>query len=219
MAFLGDVISKDGISVDPKKIEAVTEWKQPTSASEIRSFFGLAGDYRRFVEGFSAISSPLTKLTRKGAKFVWSPECEASFEELKRRLVSAPILVLPSGNNDYVVYSDASLKGLGCVLMQDGKVIAYGSRKLKPFEVNYPVHDLELAAVVFALKIWRQSLWSLLRGLYRSQESQVHLHSEGAQHEAETVVRADQGLRSGHQIPPWEGQCGGRCFEQEGGAC
>lgn len=111
------------------------------------------------MEGFSALASHLTKLTRKGAKFIWSPECEESFQELKKWLVSAPILVLPYGSNDYVVYTDASKKGLGCVLMEDGKVISYGSRQLKPFKQNYPVHDLELAVMVFALKIWRHYLY------------------------------------------------------------
>nr|GEU45864.1 putative reverse transcriptase domain-containing protein [Tanacetum cinerariifolium] len=96
---------------------------------------------------------------RKGEKFVWKEEQEKSFEELKQRLVSAPVLTLPSGSGRFQIYSDASKKGLGCVLMQHGKVIAYASRQLKPYEMNYPTHDLELAAVVFALKIWRHYLY------------------------------------------------------------
>ena len=88
-------------------------------------------------------------------KFIWTDECEASFQELKKRLVTSPVLTLPSGMSGYVIYSDALKKVLGCVLMQHGKVIAYASRQLKPYEVNYPTHDLELAAVIFALKIWR----------------------------------------------------------------
>ncbi|GJX85146.1 retrotransposon protein, putative, ty3-gypsy subclass [Tanacetum coccineum] len=112
-----------------------------------------AGYYRRYVEGILPNSLPLTQLMRKGEKFVWTDERQESFEELKRRLVSAPILTLPSGSGGFQIYSDASKKGLGCVLMQHGKVIAYASRQLKPYEVNYPTHDLELAAVVFALKI------------------------------------------------------------------
>ena len=87
-------------------------------------------------------------------KFIWSEECEKSFQELKGKLVSAPVLVLPNSEDSFVIFSDASGKGLGCVLMQNGKVIAYASRQLKPYERNYPTHDLELAAVVFALKIW-----------------------------------------------------------------
>nr|GEX94809.1 retrotransposon protein, putative, Ty3-gypsy subclass [Tanacetum cinerariifolium] len=95
---------------------------------------------------------------RKDEKFVWNEEREKSFEELKQRLVSAPILTFLSGSGGFQIYSDASKKGLGCVLMQHGKVIAYASRQLKPYEVNYPTHDLELAAVVFAFKIWRHYL-------------------------------------------------------------
>ncbi|GJR51298.1 putative reverse transcriptase domain-containing protein [Tanacetum coccineum] len=137
---------------------------RPTTVTEVRSFLGLAGYYRRFVEGFSRLALPLTQLMRKGEKFVWTDERQESFEELKRRLVSAPILTLPSGSGGFQIYSDASKKGLGCVLMQHGKVIAYASRQLKPYEVNYPTHDLELAAVVFALKIWRHYLPKMLKG-------------------------------------------------------
>ncbi|XP_059307043.1 uncharacterized protein LOC132058603 [Lycium ferocissimum] len=159
VAFLGHVVTGDGIKVDPQKIAAVKDWPRPTSATEIRSFLGLANYYRKFVEGFSSIASPLTKLTQKTAKFQWSEACERSFQELKTRLTSAPILTLPSGSGGYVVYCDASRIGLGCVLMQNGKVIAYASRQLKKHEKNYPTHDLELAAVVFALKIWRHYLY------------------------------------------------------------
>nr|GEW01031.1 RNA-directed DNA polymerase [Tanacetum cinerariifolium] len=159
VAFLGHIVSAEGITMDPAKVEAITKWPRPTSVTEIRSFLGLAGYYGRFVEGFSRLSLPLTKLMRKGEKFVWNEEREKSFEELKQRLVSAPVLTLPSGSGGFQIYSDASKKGLGCVLMQHGKVIAYASRQLKPYEVNYPTHDLELAAVVFALKIWRHYLY------------------------------------------------------------
>ena len=95
---------------------------------EIRSFLGLAGYYRRFVEGFSRIFAPMTRLTQKAVKFEWSEECEQSFQELKRRLVSAPVLALPVSGVEFTVHSDASLQGLGCVLMQDEKVVAYTSR-------------------------------------------------------------------------------------------
>nr|GFB35458.1 retrotransposon protein, putative, Ty3-gypsy subclass [Tanacetum cinerariifolium] len=113
----------------------------------------LRQDKLRFVEGFSRLALPLTKLMRKGKKFVWNEEREKSFEELKKRLVFAPILTLPSGSGGFHIYSDASKKGVGCVLMQHGKVITYASRQLKPYEANYPTRDLELATVVFALKI------------------------------------------------------------------
>nr|GFB37657.1 putative reverse transcriptase domain-containing protein [Tanacetum cinerariifolium] len=153
VAFLGHIVSAEGITMDPSKVEAITKWPRPTSVTEVRSFLGLAGYYRRSVEGFSRLALPLTKLMRKGENFVWNEEREKSFEELKQRLVSAPVLTLLSGSGGYQIYSDASKKGLGYVLMQHGKVIAYASRQLKPYEVNYPTHDLELAAVVFALKI------------------------------------------------------------------
>ena len=153
--FLGHVVSENGISVDPMKVEAMSNCPRPTNVSEICSFLGLASYYRRFVEGFLKLASPLTHLTRKNMKFQWNDNCEKSFEELKHRLVTAPILSIPSGSGGFVVYSDASKNGLGCVLMQNGKVIAYASRQLKEYEKKYPTHDLELAAVVFALKIWR----------------------------------------------------------------
>ncbi|GJV84646.1 putative reverse transcriptase domain-containing protein [Tanacetum coccineum] len=125
VAFLGHIVSAEGITMDPAKVEAITKWPRPTSVTEVRSFLGLAGYYRRFVEGFSRLALPLTKLMRKGEKFVWNEEREKSFEELKQRLVSSPILTLPSGTGGFQIYSDASKKGLGCVLMQHGKVIAY----------------------------------------------------------------------------------------------
>jgi hypothetical protein len=123
-----------------EKVKAVVEWTRPTSVFEIRSFLGLAGYYRRFIEGFLKLSGPLTALTRKNARFVWTDECEQCFQELKRRLVNAPVLAFPTKSENFVVYSDASKKGLGCVLMQNGNVIAYASCQLKPYEQNYPTH-------------------------------------------------------------------------------
>ncbi|RVW24900.1 Retrovirus-related Pol polyprotein from transposon 17.6 [Vitis vinifera] len=153
VSFLGHVVTKDGISVDLGKVDGMSNWRRPTTVTEIRSLLGLAGYYRWFIEGFSKITLPLTSFTQKGVKFEWSDDCERSFQELKNRLVTTPILTIPSGSGGFVVYSDASHQGLGCVLMQHGKVVAYASRQLKPYERNYPTHDLELAAVVFALKI------------------------------------------------------------------
>ncbi|WMV50937.1 hypothetical protein MTR67_044322 [Solanum verrucosum] len=161
VAFLGQIVSSEGIRVDSQKIEAVKQWPRPTSATNIKSFLGVAGYYRRFVEGFSSIASPLTRLTQKKVKFQWSYDCEKSFTELKTRLTTAPVLTLPEGSDGYVIYCDASRVGLGCVLMQRGKVITYASRQLKVHEKNYPTHDLELVAVVFALKIWRHYLYDV----------------------------------------------------------
>ncbi|RVW41427.1 Retrovirus-related Pol polyprotein from transposon 17.6 [Vitis vinifera] len=178
ISFLGHVVSNDGISVDPGKVDAVANWRRPSTVTEIRSFLGLAGYYRRFIEGFSKIALPLTKLTQKGVKFEWSDDCECSFQELKNRLVSTPILTIPSGSGGFVVYSDASHQGLGCVLMQDGRVVAYASRQLKPYERNYPTHDLELAAVVFALKIWRHFLFGETCEIFTDHKSLKYLFSQ-----------------------------------------
>jgi len=177
VTFLGHVISVEGVFVDPQKVEAVLKWERPTSVTEIRSFLGLAGYYRRFIEGFSLIATPLTQLTRKNKKWVWLEECEKSFQELKRRLTTAPVLALPLGTEGFVVYSDASGKGLGCVLMQHGKVIAYASRQLKTHEVNYPVHNLELATVVFALRIWRHYLYGSRTQIFTDHKSLKYLMS------------------------------------------
>ena len=151
--FLGHVVTAEGIQVDPKKIEAITDWPRPTTIIEIRSFLGLAGYYRRFIHDFSKISVSLTKLTRKGVKYVWSDQCEQSFKKLKERLISAPILTLPTSGKEFIIYSDASLHGLGCVLMQEEKVIAYASKQLKPHERRCPMHDLEFVALILALKL------------------------------------------------------------------
>ena len=159
VAFLGHIVSSEGIRVDSQKIKAVKKWPIPTSATDIRSFLGLEGYYKRFVEGFSSITSPLTRLTQKMVEFQWSDNCEKSFTELKTRLTTTLVLTLQEGLNGYVIYYDASRVVFGCVLMQTDKVISYASRKFKVHERNYQTHDLELAAVVFALKIWRHYLY------------------------------------------------------------
>ncbi|GJZ18490.1 putative reverse transcriptase domain-containing protein [Tanacetum coccineum] len=151
--FLGHVINGNRIHVDPSKIEAVKNWKAPRTLTEVRSFLGLARYYRRFIENFSKIAKSLTILTQKCKTFDWGEEQELTFQTLKDKLCNAPVLALPDGPKDFVVYCDASGIGLGCVLMQRGKVIAYASRQLKIHEKNYTTHDLELGAVVFALKI------------------------------------------------------------------
>ncbi|GJZ03362.1 putative reverse transcriptase domain-containing protein [Tanacetum coccineum] len=148
-----------GIHVDPAKIESIKDWASPKTPTEIRQFLGLAGYYRRFIEGFSKIAKSMTKLTQKGIKFDWGEKEENAFQLIKQKLCSAPILALPEGSEDFVVYYDASHKGLGVVLMQREKVIAYASRQLKVHEKNYTTHDLELGSVIFALKIWRHYLY------------------------------------------------------------
>ena len=178
VGFLGHIVSGDGIRVDPSKISAIVDWKPPKNVTEVRSFLGLAGYYRRFVNGFSIIAAPMTRLLRKDVKFEWTEECQQSFEELKKLLTEAPVLIRPESGKEFVVYSDASLNGLGCVLMQEGKVVAYASRQLKPHERNYPTHDLELAAVVFALKIWRHYLYGEKCRVYTDHKSLKYLMSQ-----------------------------------------
>jgi hypothetical protein len=153
VAFLGHVILKGGISVDPSKAEDVLSWNAPTGVSDIQSFLGLAGYYLRFIKGFLKISKPMTELLEKDKKFEWTPSCEASFQELKKRLTTALILVMPDMEKSFSIYCDASGQGLGCVLIQDGHVVAYASWQLRKHEVHYLTHDLELADVVHALKI------------------------------------------------------------------
>ncbi|GJW55378.1 putative reverse transcriptase domain-containing protein [Tanacetum coccineum] len=159
--FLGHVIDNKGVHVDPAKIEAIKNWAAPTTPMEVRQFLGLAGYYRRFIEGFSMISKPLTKLTQKDKKHEWGKEEEEAFQTLKQKLCSVLILALLKGTTDFVVYCDASLKGYGAVLMQREKVIAYVSLKLKTRKENYTTHDLELGAVVFALRLWRHYLYGI----------------------------------------------------------
>ena len=153
VGFFGHVVSSLGMSMDPRKVKVVMSWERPKLFFELRSFLGLAGYYRRFIEDFSRLAAPMMRLTRKEVKFMWDNSCERAFQELKRRLTSAPILIVPEMEQRYTVYYDASNDGLGCVLMQSGKVMAYGSRHLKNHEQNYPTHDMELATVVFSLKI------------------------------------------------------------------
>ncbi|KAA0035975.1 pol protein [Cucumis melo var. makuwa] len=145
VSFLAHVVFSEGVLVDPAKIEVVTSWPRPSTISEVGSFLGLVGYYRRFVKDFSRIASLLTA-------------CESSFQELKKKLVTALVLTVPDGSGSFVIYRDAFKKGLGCVSMQQGKVVAYASHQLKSHEQNYPTHDLELAAMVFVLKIWRHYL-------------------------------------------------------------
>ncbi|GJW20346.1 putative reverse transcriptase domain-containing protein [Tanacetum coccineum] len=173
--FLGHLIDSQGLHVDPAKIEAVKNWTSPTTPTEIRQFLGLAGYYRRFIKDFSKIAKSLTELTQKNKKYIWGEDQESAFQLLKQKLCEAPILALPEGNDDFVVYYDASHQGLGAVLMQREKVIAYASRQLKPNEENYTTHDLELEAVVFAFKIWRHYLYGTKCTVFTDHKSLQHI--------------------------------------------
>nr|GEU64088.1 putative reverse transcriptase domain-containing protein [Tanacetum cinerariifolium] len=165
--FLGHLIDSEGVHVDPAKIIAIKNWATPTTPTKVRQFLGLAGYYQRFIKGFSLISKPLTKLTQKNKKFEWETEAEEAFQTLKQKLCCAPVLSLPEGSDDFVVYCDASLRGFGDVLMQREKFIAYASRQLRTHEENYTTHDLELGAVVFALR------WIELLSDY---DCEIHYH-------------------------------------------
>ena len=178
MAFLGHVVSVGGISVDPEKIQAIIDWKAPTSVTEIRSFLGLTGYYHKFVEGFSSIAKPMTQLLKKDKKFDWTQKCEDSFQELKKRLTTAPILIMPDVTKSFDMYCDASRLGLGCILMQEGQVVSYLSRKLRPHEENYPTHDLELAGVVLALKTWRTYLVGHRCEIYTDHKSLKYIFTQ-----------------------------------------
>ena len=175
MSFLGHIVSKEGIRVDPRKIEVIIEWKPSRNVTEVRSFVGLAGYYRRFVKGFLMTATPMTRLLQKNVKFEWSEKCQASFKKLKAFLTEAPVLTQPTYGKEYVIFSDASLNGLGCVLMQEGKVVAYTSKQLKLHGKNYPMHDLELIAIVFALKIWRHYLYGEKCFIYTDHKSLKYL--------------------------------------------
>ncbi|GJV60382.1 putative reverse transcriptase domain-containing protein [Tanacetum coccineum] len=191
--FLCHVVNHNGIHVDLSKIEAVKNWKAPTTLSEIRSFLGLAGYYRCFIVNFSKITKPLTSLTQKNKKYEWGAEQEEAFQTLKDNLCNALILSLPDGIEDFVVHCDMSNQGLGCVLMQRGKVIAYASQQLKIHEKNYTTHDLELGAVVLALKTWRHYLYGTKSiELFRDYEYEIRYHPGKANVVADALSRKDR---------------------------
>ena len=164
ISYLGHYVSAQGVAVDPDKITAVQEFPAPTNVKALRAFLGLAGYYHKFVKGFAQISAPLTKLLRKGVPFVWEQAHQQAMNELKHRLTHAPILAYPEPTKPYVLYVDFCMEGIGGVLTQEGpgeppKVIAYGSRALRPAERNYaPVEGELLALVYFAAVVWRHYL-------------------------------------------------------------
>jgi hypothetical protein len=157
--------------VFPRKVQDVLRWNAPTSVGDIQSFLRLARYYQRFIEGFLKISKPMTKLLEKDKKFEWTPACKVSFQELKKRLMTTTILVMSDIEKSLSIYCDAFGQGLGCVLMQDGQVVVYASRQLRKHEVHYPTHDMELVAVVHALKIWRHYLMGKRCELYMDHKS------------------------------------------------
>jgi hypothetical protein len=178
VSFLGHIISEGGIFVDSSKVKDVLSWKTLQNVSDIRSFLGLAGYYRRFIEGLSKISKPMTELLAKDNTFEWTPRRETSFQELKKRLTTTPVLIMPDMEKPFSIYCDASGQGLGCVLMKDDHVVAYASRQLRKHEEKYPTHDLELAAVVHALKIWRHYIIGKRCEVYSNHKSLKYIFTQ-----------------------------------------
>jgi hypothetical protein len=176
--FLGHVLSAKGIAIDPSKVQDILEWKSPTTVHQVRSFLGLAGYYHRFIPNFSKIVQPIIGLLKNDTKFDWSSKCNEAFEQLKVLLTTAPVLAQPDIEKPFDVYCDASVSGLGCVLMQEGRVIAYASTQLRWHEEHYPTHDLELAAVVHALKIWRHYLLGNTCHLYTDHKSLKYIFTQ-----------------------------------------
>lgn len=158
MAYLEHVISDKGVATDLSKIAIVRDWPTPISAKEVRSFLGLAGYYRKFVQGFGAISKPLTNLLKRGVQFIWTLEHESSFQALKTALISAPVLVLPDMQKPFLVETDASDKGIGAVLQQEGHTVAYVSKALRPRNQALSTYDKDCLAILLAVDHWRQYL-------------------------------------------------------------
>jgi hypothetical protein len=156
----------------------ILSWNTPQNVLDIRSFLGLAGYYRRFIEGFSMISKPMTELLEKHKTFEWTPRREASFQELKKRLTMTPVLTMPDMEKLFSIYVDGSSQGLGCVLMQDEHVVAYASRQLRKHEEKYLTHDLELAAIVHALKIWRHYIIGKRCKVYSDHKSLKYIFTQ-----------------------------------------
>ncbi|KAK1602195.1 hypothetical protein QYE76_018179 [Lolium multiflorum] len=178
LVFLGFVVSANGIEVDSSKVEAIHNWPTPTNVGQVRSFHGLAGFYRRFVKDFSTIACPLNELTKKNVPFVWGKAQQKAFDELKKRLTEAPLLVLPDFAKTFEIECDASGLGIGGVLMQNGKPVAYYSEKLDGARLNYPIYDKELYALVRVLEVWQHYLWPREFIIHSDHESLKYLKSQ-----------------------------------------
>ncbi|WVZ75599.1 LOW QUALITY PROTEIN: hypothetical protein U9M48_023638 [Paspalum notatum var. saurae] len=200
LALFGHVLTAEGVPVDPEKIEAISNWKTPRNVTKIRSFLGLATYYRRFIENFFKIAKPMTELLKDKVSFEWNDKREKNFQCMKNKLTTTSVLTLPDLQKDFVVYCDASRQGLGCVLMQDNRVVSYASRQLRAHEENYPTHDLELAAICDiytdhkSLKyIFTQSELSMRQRrwleLIKDYELEIHYHPKKANVIADALSR------------------------------
>ncbi|KAG7588690.1 Reverse transcriptase domain [Arabidopsis suecica] len=178
LVFLGFIVSTDGVKVDEEKVKAIREWPSPKSVGEVRSFHGLAGFYRRFVKDFSTLAAPLTEVIKKNVGFKWEQAQEDAFQALKEKLTNAPVLSLPDFIKTFEIECDASGVGIGAVLMQDKKPIAYFSEKLGGATLNYPTYDKELYALVRALQTWQHYLWPKEFVIHTDHESLKHLKGQ-----------------------------------------
>jgi hypothetical protein len=172
------VVSPEGIVVDPGKVKEVLDRKPPTSVSEVRSFLGSTGYYRRFIPNFSKIAKPITELLKKGNKYIWSDACDEAFKFLKKLRTTSPTLTQPDNAKPFDIYCDAFGTGLGGVLMQEGWVISYSSRQLRHLEDHHLAHDHELAAVVMALRTWRHYLLGSVVHIYTDHKSLKYIFTQ-----------------------------------------
>jgi hypothetical protein len=153
--YLGHVVGKDEIKVDPAKIETVMKWNTPRDVGQLCSFLGLYNYFRRFIQGYSTLVAPLTNLTRHDSKYNWTVECQEAFYKVKYALTHAPVLALPTFGEPFEVIFDASIVGIGAILLQKGRPIAFENQKFSPAEKNYTTGEQELTVVVHALCTWR----------------------------------------------------------------
>lgn len=183
LKFLGHIVGNNGVKVDPQKTKVVHEWPTPTNVSQVRSFCGLANYFRKFLQGYSTLVAPLTALTRDGVVWgtnTWTPACQKAFDGVKKALTEAPTLAMPDFDNpmEIEVICDASTHGIGAVLTQGGRPIAYESRKLTPTEKNWTTSDQELWAVIHALKTWRCYLEGLSFTVVTDHNPLIHLQTQ-----------------------------------------
>jgi hypothetical protein len=176
--FLGHIINRDGFVLGSKKVADILNWKALTDVRGIKSFIGMVGYYRRFIAGSLKIARPMTGLLANKVEFKWTQKCQEAFEALKEKLTTTPVLILSDMHKPFSVYCDASYAGLECVLTQEGRVVAYSSRQLKVHEKNYPIHDLELVAVVHALKTWRHYLYGQKCDVYIDHKSLKYIFTQ-----------------------------------------
>ncbi|KAL4573498.1 hypothetical protein LXL04_020306 [Taraxacum kok-saghyz] len=177
VVFLGYVVSAEGLSVDETKIHAVASWPQPTTVTEVRIFHGLASFYRRFIPHFSSIMAPVTECIKTG-RFHWTPQATESFELIKSKLTSAPILMLPNFSQPFLLHCDASKVGIGAVLSQMGRPVAYFSEKLTGPKIRYNTYDIELYAIVRAIHHWRHYLFQIEFVIYTDHDALKHLNTQ-----------------------------------------